>query len=536
MASNEISQRANLPARQMPLRQLVEVLLIVLVFFIATGNPTPSVNETHYVTRLKHFWNPEWCKGDLFLESTDTQVVFIWLFGWLTRWLSLSATTWVGRVVAWIILAWSWQRLSWRIVPRPLAAVLSAALFLALNFYGQLAGEWVVGDVEAKCFAYTFILMALRDMIDRRWAAVCLLLGAAIAFHPIVGGWSALVCATLWLIYGHREQSFMPMLSGIIGGAILAVIGIAPALSLTWHEPAEIVAEANRIYVFERLPHHLAILTLPSNEVASRLIRHAAVLIALCVFGFASRAEVRFRAIVRFAWGAVIIACIGLAIELMLANQPLTAAKFLRYYWFRLTDFAAPMAVALLATSTISIGLQEKRRWAAPLLLIALLFTGWYLEESCRPRATSLIQDEPLVPPADAKVTSYPDWVGICDWIAANTPPDALFLTPRLNQSFKWRTGRPEVVNRKDIPQDARNIIEWYRRLKDIYYTNVGGIEQSLDSIGVLGTQRVRELAQKYHAQYVLIDRSQLLALPIAFKNQEYVVYQIENRKANNSR
>ena len=39
--------------------------------------------------------------------------------------------------------------------------------------------------------------------------------------------------------------------------------------------------------------------------------------------------------------------------------------------------------------------------------------------------------------------------------IRPNTPPDAPFITPRLNVSFKWRTGRPEVVNRKDIPQDA---------------------------------------------------------------------------------
>jgi hypothetical protein len=226
----------------------------------------------------------------------------------------------------------------------------------------------------------------------------------------------------------------------------------------------------------------------------------------------------------------VIIACIGLTIELLFLNQPLIAAKFLRYYWFRLTDFAAPMAVALLATGTISFGLQQQRRWAVPLLLFAMAFTGWYLEEACRARL------ETPIPPADAKVTKYSAWVEVCDWVADNTPPDALFLTPRLNQSFKWRTGRPEVVNRKDIPQDARGIIEWNSRLKDIYYTNVGGIEQTLDSIGVLGTERVRELAQKYHAQYVLMDRGQLLSLPIAFRNEEYVVYKIENRKSNNSR
>jgi hypothetical protein len=239
---------------------------------------------------------------------------------------------------------------------------------------------------------------------------------------------------------------------------------------------------------------------------------------------------------VQFAWGAVFIACVGLAIELAFLSQPLTGAKFLRYYWWRLTDFAAPMAVALLATNAIFFGLQQKRRWVVPLLLIALIFTGWYLEEACRPRIESLLRREAPIPPADAKVTFYPDWVEACDWIAANTPADALFLTPRLNQSFKWRTGRPEVVNRKDIPQDARGILEWYRRLKDIYYTEVGGIEQSFDSIGILGTDRVRELATKYHAAYVLMDRGQLLSLPIAFRNEEYVVYRIENRKAGDSR
>ena len=74
MASDEINQLTIPQARQTPLRQLAEVLLIVLIFFIATGDPVPSVNETHYIARLKHFWNPAWCSGDLFLESTDTGI------------------------------------------------------------------------------------------------------------------------------------------------------------------------------------------------------------------------------------------------------------------------------------------------------------------------------------------------------------------------------------------------------------------------------------------------------------------------------
>jgi Domain of unknown function (DUF6798) len=506
---------------QTPTRQLAETLLIALVFFVATGDATPNVNETHYICRLKHYWNPAWCAGDLFLESTDTQVVFIWLFGWMTKLLSLSATAWVSRIIAWVFIGWSWQRLSWRIVPRPFAAVLSAALFMAFNYYFQMAGEWVVGGAEAKCFAYGFVILALREMIDRRWNMVCLMLGAAIAFHPIVGGWSALVCGTFWLIHGRLEQPLRAMIPGIV-----------PALSLTWREPADLVAEANRIYVFERLPHHLAILALPSEEITSRLTRHAILLVAFVILSRVSRGERQTRSIVEFAWGAVIIACIGLTIELMLRNQSLTAAKIQRYYWYRLTDFAAPMAVALLATNTIANGIEARRRWATPVLAASLLFVGVYLGNTCWARVAT------PVPPADAKVVDYPAWVDVCDWIAndQNTPPNALFLTPRLNLSFKWRTGRPEVVNRKDIPQDARNMIDWFSRLKDIYYTKVGGIEQPLDSIGVLGTERVLELAKKYQAEFVLMDRGQLLSLPVVFKNNEYIVYKIENRSTVDSR
>jgi hypothetical protein len=84
-------------------------------------------------------------------------------------------------------------------------------------------------------------------------------------------------------------------------------------------------------------------------------------------------------------------------------------------------------------------------------------------------------------------------------------------------------------VNRKDIPQDAAGIIEWHRRVKDIYTTQFGGEEQMVDSVGALGTDRVKDLARKYHAQFVLSDRAQLLKLPVAFRNSEYVVYRVED-------
>jgi hypothetical protein len=533
------------PPRQPIGLRLFEIALIGLVFFIIGGDPAPHVNEPHYLCRLKHFWNPDYCRGDLFLESADTQLVFIWAFGWVTRYLSFAATAWLGRVIAWTLLAWAWQRLSWRLIPRPLAAVLSAGLFVTLMTIAHLAGEWVVGGVEAKCFAYFFVLLALHALVDRRWNAVWFLLGTTTAFHPIVGGWSGLVCAGIWLAdwglahfaqsseqnvpvplsIGRLAHSFRAMLPGLIAGGIISLVGILPALALTRNVPPDVAAEAARIYVFERLPHHLALLALPRGELVLRIARHAALIVALIVLMRAAKSRVLpiapLDCIGKFAIGAVLIACAGFAIELVFWNEPLIAAKILRYYWFRLTDVAVPLAVALYSTALIAAGIERRQTWAMWGLTLAIVLVGWQLSTTARNRA--LIP----FPPADNKARDFAAWVDACQWIAENTPPNALFLTPRLSQSFKWRTGRAEVATRKDIPQDAASMVKWFDRLKNIFAQEVNGERQWIDSPSELSTERVRELAHEYHFDYVLADRSQLLSLPIVYKNQEYVVYRI---------
>jgi hypothetical protein len=456
--------------------------------------------------------------------------VFIWAFGWVTKWASLAATAWIGRLLAWAFVASAWQRLSWRLVPMRFASVLSAALFVTLNAQAQLAGEWVVGGVEAKSFAYGFVLLALGELVDRRWNQMFFLLGAATASHPLVGGWSSLVCGSLWafrLLSGNGNESIFSLrhipLPGLIGGGLLALLGVVPALSLTWNEPADVVAEASRIYVFERLPHHLALLALPKEEYTARFVRHGLLLVVLAALGIGLRRHAASR-IVQFAWGAALLAFIGLTIELVWSHDPLFAARLLRYYWYRLSDFGVPAAVALAATALVCVAMVQRKAFGTWGLLASVVYTGWCLGDVAYQRVFN------PVPPADARMADFKAWTDACGWIAENTSASSLFLTPRLNHSFKWRTGRPEVVNRKDIPQDARGILEWNRRIKDIYYYNGNaGPVGPIDSVGQLGDDRVRELAKKYGADYVLSDRSQLLSLPRAYRNEEYVVYRIEN-------
>lgn len=339
------------------------------------------------------------------------------------------------------------------------------------------------------------------------------------------------------------------MLPGLCGGGVLALLGIVPALRLTWGEPADVVAEASRIYVFDRLPHHLALLMLPSAELIERLSRHAVLLLALWLISRIIAKHSKFaicnhsappidfsavRLIVWIAWGAALLAVIGFVIEIVLWNEPLVAARLLRYYWFRLTDFAAPLAVSLAYTALVAAGLEWRRSWAVWGLAVAIAATGWHLADKSWQRLAD------AVPPADRKMRDYAAWVDVCDWVAEHTEPGAMFLTPRLNQSFKWRTGRAEVVTRKDIPQDARSIVEWFRRYRHIYYEDANhGETAEPASFGQLGTERVRQLADEYGAKYVIASPGKPLWLPVVYPNaqyanEEYVVYRIDPRKPPN--
>ena len=169
-------------------RAAVEVTLIFLVFFIHAGWPAPDVNEPHYLGKAKHFWDAGWAPRDFFLGTADAHWFFYFAFGWLTRFLPLAAVAWCGRILTWALLAWAWQRLSAALVDRWLYGVLSAALFVALNDRLHMAGEWVVGGVEAKGFAYVFVLLGIEAILRDRWGRGLVLLGAASAFHVIVGG------------------------------------------------------------------------------------------------------------------------------------------------------------------------------------------------------------------------------------------------------------------------------------------------------------------------------------------------------------
>ena len=498
-------------------RPALEVGLIFLVFFIHGASLAPDVNEAHYLSKARHYWDPSWCAHDFFCGTADAHQVFYWTFGWLTLWLPLPAVAWCGRVLTWGLLAWAWRRLGDALSLGPLGTVLSAALFVALNGMSQMAGEWIVGGVEAKGFAYVLVLLGLEALVRGRWSRSLLLCGAAASFHVIIGGWSLVAIGVTWLANSDRPP-LARLLLPAFGAVLLALPGLVPALSLTWHVDPQIVDEANWIYVFDRLYHHLW----PQSFPRSAIVSHVALVAVLVLLAWWAPNEGRWRRLRGFVATAVGLAAIGLAIDQLTPYEPELTARLLRYYWFRLADVMVPLGVALLFVRLLC-----EWRTARPIGFAvgagaAILLSAGHLGEMTWRR-----HEQPW-PPADAQIANLAAWREVCQWAASETPPDAVFLVPRLAQTFRWYSGRAEVANRKDIPQDAQGIVEWWRRMNRIYGSDPPTAERWHNSLAELGAARLIELGTEFGAGYVITAPYPVLNLErVGPANPSYVVYRL---------
>jgi hypothetical protein len=344
---------------------------------------------------------------------------------------------------------------------------------------------------------------------------------------------------------------------GLALGGVLSLPGLLPALALDRGVAPETTAEAARIYVFERLPHHLAPATLPADEFARRCIRFGLLVVAFAALaswlsrtaassrrstssGAAPREPANptpparspgarggpasssqgagagangfdpqaMRRVMRFAAMALASNCVGLSIELLLANEPLAAARWLRYYWFRQADVVIPAATALAATCLAIDGMRRRRSWATPAAAAVLLLCAMHLVRIAVDRVGH------PAPPAVARVSNVEAWIDVCTWIRDHAPPDAVCLIPRHAQSFKWYAHRADAVNWKDIPQSAVGVVEWWRRLADIYPTvDTGEGPIVLGSPEQWGARRASAVALRYGADYIVARSEPVLGL-----------------------
>lgn len=499
----------------------VVCFLVLFVGFVLQGAwPVPDVNEAHYVSKMIAFWNRKWILNDPFLESADAHPIFFAIFGWPSLFLEAEVFTWIARLAGWFLVTLGWYVFARQVLPSRWQAVFSGLLFACLQERFNMAGEWVIGGSEAKVPAYGFVFLGLAAAVRERWNLAFIGWGVASAFHVLVGGWAFLIGFITWWACAEGKETLSRLVPGLVVGGGLALLGLVPALRLNWGVDFQTSMLAAQIYLY-RLGHHLSFFRLPASAVDKFLLL---VFVWFLLEYLAARypREKVFRSVVAGALGLALLGWIFSYLEWFRAD---VASLILRFYWFRLADVMLPAGIAIVGTRLLQWETRANDQFSRVYRVAVIAVVGLHFASYGYLRMTARI------PRADEnQVEDYTAWRDLCRFVreSGQIPPGSRFITPRTSYTFRWYARQADLVNWKDIPQDAASIVRWWNTLCEVHaYRDATGRLRWLPSVAHAGTEAVRAVAKRYNANYVIAPIWPPLDLPVVYKNSTYVLYQV---------
>ena len=486
---------------------------------------TPAVNEPHYLTKAKHFWDPTWCSRDIFLTSYNAHYVFYWVMGIWTRFCSLETTAWIGRLLGWGALAAGWCSWTGTLSPQRWFPLVAAWVYLGISATGSWSGEWVIGGIESKVFAYAGAWAALGAANDGRWRLAMIYSGLATSFHPVVGIWHTLcLLATRGVNVGLFFRTLGASFAVWGLWMLCAAPGLIPALGMLSVGTSLEKYQADYIQVFHRLAHHLD----PTRFSLAGYV-WLGMWLAVCVAVCLSVPGTRKNVAGKYLLATLGIACAGIVIRYLsvVAGILSTAeqgpewlwawrtwephsARWLKFYPFRLLDGFLPAVAAIFLTTSVCESQWSRKIgralcWGLPTLMLAMSF--------CLP-----VPKDPL---RRMSLDERHDWEKVCTWVRDNTPPDALSLTTNEGYAFRWYGQRAEYAVHKDCPQDAPTLVAWNERL--LWLTQWSKRHRAKG----FGYESFRELRERTEIDFIITSRMGPFLMKPIFQNGTYRVYAV---------
>ncbi len=467
--------------------------------------------------------------------------VFYCCFGPLTRFASLEQTAVVARVLAFILLAWGWIKLTAPLLPGAARQCLALSLFLLMQALINFSGEWLVGGAEAKVFSYGFGFWALGTWQEGNSRSTALLLGLAVAFHSLVGCW--LTIAVLFDYFWQRRQlyiaapmqlplSLLKAWREILIWIFCSLPGLLPSLLLLF-SPLDAWTKfaGNYLQVYYRLKHHLD----PMEFETWRYLGYGIMfLVALLAYQHLRKAlpktASKARTLFNILGASLLIASVGVLLGVRFsAPGEMIGLKWrialLKFYPFRLFDLLTPVISSIFITALLTNNkfpilktvicphkmgeCDRPRRWFAHACWSVLFAIGLF------------------IPFADHNPSRMPDekkenWLEICQWIRNSTSQDCVVITPGNSWAFKWYAQRAEYVSVKDCPQDAPGIVEWNARLTKLrLWKKKSYADRYYDR------KETATLARQTQADFLIAERFDSLEIAPVFENPGYRIYQL---------
>ncbi|MDI6784038.1 MAG: hypothetical protein QME64_08105 [bacterium] len=199
-----------------------------------------------------------------------------------------------------------------------------------------------------------------------------------------------------------------------------------------------------------------------------------------------------------------------------------------------------------LIISTIYITLiprmQKKIKWVFAIILVLTILVAipllWFRITSKIPHWISFAKGNQSFRQTFLNYVQLPGmtepaaWQDVQLWAKENSNKDSIWLTPPYLSGFRLRSQRSTVVEWKDGAMslfNPRYAVEWHQRLQDFginLKTNYD-LHPMIYHYHSLTEQELLQIATKYHAQYLVVEKPKIFPLPSLYSNSQFNVYVI---------
>jgi hypothetical protein len=498
---------------------LLKILFLVLIVAIDQFELFVAFNEMDVLPAAYAVFDSEWLANDWYLSlRIPYRDLFGWIVGAFIFKLGFVKTIFLGRLISYFLFSFAFISLLKTLkIDFKLGCI---ALILFLTFFSAtFHGEWIIGGLETKVFAYTCVLLSINFFLTTRVGLCLLFSGLALSFHLLIGGFHLFCLAFLFAIQFLNDRSIIrkfiyhvPIF--ILGGA-WGLYGIYDHLNLSLN--SDIAISGWDIYVNLRVPYHV----LPQLGFLP-----IAFPILIAVFHFVN---IRFgndndhKALSVYSLSTCIIAMSGLVVYLF------GETSLLRYYFFRFGDVIQPLTALLIVTSLLS--QYCERTWYLKRVRIAfalafLIFLGSNYSQIKVLADYSRYSEQAMLEHSAVDLE-------LNRWIKNHVEKEAVLIQPLNMINFYMEAERAMFVSWKHSPQSSGDILEWYRRLKlmnrnidfDEEENPVRTIEfnyQNLSEDEIINIQKVYP-----EITHIIMSRENSLSFPVLFETKLHVLYKL---------
>ena len=196
----------------MVLKEFFEDKKIFIISFLILGSHfiflNYSANYENFLPGAREFINPDWIKNDWFLGLPSgeryTRFFFDIIMGPFFYLLSFQAVDALFRIIILALISYFIQSFAKLFNVSLFLIIPGLFMFATQRLQSIVAGEWVVGGIDPKCFAYFFSFMALLFLIRKKYQWMFLFQGIAVSFHILVGFYSTF-CLLFTFVVNFKE-------------------------------------------------------------------------------------------------------------------------------------------------------------------------------------------------------------------------------------------------------------------------------------------------------------------------------------------